>query len=263
MRIRFMAGLAIAGVLLAGCSSTSSGGSAAADTSAATSPGTADVAPASGSSTSGQSSDNSGAASSSSSAPSSDGSSSAAAGAGKPVAALLAKASLPAAGRGGAVFGADMPKAEPAWIAAVATTESDGSALKAAPLGSVALNLAALVDEAAKTQDLDSLRKLCWNGCVQLSTLMPAKDASGRTGFQRLSQLLEKTHPAMGNTGSWSVDYPGFSATQHGPATTLDRQDMKLLGGAARYTGMRTGIELANDGMNPTMGWNAVLDPSA
>jgi hypothetical protein len=92
---------------------------------------------------------------------------------------------------------------------------------------------------------------------------MRAKDASGGTGFQRLSELLEKTHPAQGNSSEWSIDYPGFAADNHGAATAVDRQDMKLLGaGAKPYSGLRTGFELTDDGVDPRWGWFAVLPPN-
>lgn len=251
MTVKAMAGLALAGVLLAACSSTSSKGSAAAGA-------TAGTTAAGGSSAA---TDPSPAPSIPASQSTSPSFSASASGSDKPVALLLAKAKLP--GAGGAGFDANMPKAEPQWIAAVAGVQSDGSALKSDPLGSLALNLAALVDEAAKTRDLDSLRALCHLGCDQLPTLMPAKDASGHTGYERLSQLLEKTHMAPGYTSSWSVDYPGFSANQHGAATKLDQQDMRLLGVSVRYSGLRTGIELVDDGQDPKIGWDAVLSANA
>jgi len=154
-----------------------------------------------------------------------------------------------------------MPKARPEWIAAVTKTDSAGKSLTAGP--TLSINLVALVDEAAKTEDLDSLVKLCYLGCDDLPESLPAKDASGRTGYARLSQLLEKTHPAPGNTASMSWDYPGFSAGDHGAATTIDHQDMKLLGvSTPPYKGLRTGFELTDDGMDPKVGWDAVLDPS-
>ncbi|MBS2534451.1 hypothetical protein KGQ20_16895 [Catenulispora sp. NF23] len=254
-----MAGLALAGVALAGCSSTSSSGSAqSAATTGAPSATTASTTAADAAVGDTSSSAVSSGGATSSGAAGSGASSSAAGGSGKPVALLLAKVKP---SNGGAGFDADMPKAKPAWIAAVSVNLSDGSALKDQTLGSLVVNLAAMVDEAAKTQDLDSLRKLCWQGCDQLATLMPAKDASGRTGYERLSQLLEQTHPDAGYTNEFSMDYPGFSANQHGAVTTLDQKDMKLLGATQHYTGLRTGIEMTDDGVDPKMGWYAVLPP--
>lgn len=151
----------------------------------------------------------------------------------------------------------NMPKAPAPWIAAVADTDSSGKPL--APDQGISVNLAALLDEAAKTEDLDSLVKLCYLDCGQLPHLMPAKDASGRTGYQRLSQLLEQTHPAPGYSQSPTWDYPGFAAANHGAATAVDQKDMKLLGtGAKPYTGLRTGF-MVEDGMDPRIGWEAIL----
>ena len=254
MKVRTIAALVVATAALAGCSSTSSGTSAQSgptDTLASTAPAATDGSSPAGD---GSTSTTSGSATASGTSKGS----STSAGSGKPVAALLAKVK-PAIDSNNRLSSGNAPKAQPAWIAAVTKTDSNGKSIASAQ--GVSVNLVALVDEAAKTEDLDSLVKLCYLDCDQLPKLMPAKDASGHTGFERLSELLEKTHPAPGNSQSPTMDFPGFAASNHGAATTVDQTDMKLLGvGAQQYSGLRTGF-MAEDGANPVIGWDAVLAP--
>ena len=190
----------------------------------------------------------------------------------KPVAALLAHwiPDGPTAGWGSVLDSRYAPKACPEWIAAVAKSDSDGEPI--ASDDGISVNLVALVDEAAKTEDLDSLAKICGTDtdCNELQKLMPAKDPSGRTGFERLSELLEKTHPARAiYTDQIKMEYPGFTAFNHTasdqPLTALDHQDLKLLGVSGQnYHGLRTSFEAHiehSDGdpnSNTPIGWDGV-----
>ncbi|GAA2028487.1 hypothetical protein GCM10009839_29560 [Catenulispora yoronensis] len=149
----------------------------------------------------------------------------------------------------------DGPHPPADWIQATSPTDSAGEEV------TVPVELVALVDEAAKTGDLDSLRKLCAKNCSGLATVLPAKDKSGRTGFQRLSELLEKAHPAGDEANplnSWY--FPGFTAPKH-DATDLDQKDLKLFGAAkaASYQGLRTAFELVGDGPDGSLVWNGIL----
>lgn len=171
---------------------------------------------------------------------------------GRPVTALLASVKGP-------VTTANMPKAKAEWIAAIQMTDDQGHSVSG-KLG-MSANLAALVDEAAKTSDLDALIKLC-NLCDQsvLKQKLTAVDAKGRTGFQDLSLILEKTHPAPANMVSAGWDYPGFTRPQKGAATKLDQADMALLGNP--YSGLRAQFSNLNDGPDPYDGWTGLGAPN-
>lgn len=180
----------------------------------------------------------------------------------KPVAALLAKVAAP-------VTTNNMPKANTAWIAAVQKTMDDGTTI--AKHGGVSVNLMALVDEAAKTSDLDALIKLC-TSCADpaqkaaLTQAMTQKDSSGRTGFAQLSYLLEHTHPGQPYTQSSGGEFPGFVTPQHTltstdpnftALTSIDKADMKTLGvtSAGDYKGLKVEFMNLDDGPNAYDGW--------
>ena len=180
----------------------------------------------------------------------------------KPVSALLAEVTAP-------VTSDNMPKANTAWIAAVQKTMNDGTTI--AKHGGVPANLMALVDEAAKTSDLDALIKLC-NSCTDparkaaLTQAMTQKDSSGRPGFAQLSFVLEHTHPGQPYTQSSGGEFPGFVTPQHAlastdpnhaPLTSLDKADMKTLGvtSAGDYKGVKVEFMNLDDGPNAYDGW--------
>ena len=238
--LRGAVAVAAAGIVVAGLAGCSSSGSSA----PATAP--PPVVPASTPSAGSASPD-----SATSSAPAAD----------MPVAALLARLQPPLGGTNW-LSTANMPTADPDWIAAVQKSTDEGKPI-ASSLG-ISVNLVALVDEAAKTSDLDSLIKLCY-GCDMgsaadgqaakdaLTKAMNSTDAKGRTGFAQLSILLEQSHPAPGHTTSSSWDYPGYAVLQKGAATPLDQQDYAQFG--LPYTGVKVRFENVNDGSNPTDGW--------
>jgi hypothetical protein len=171
--------------------------------------------------------------------------------AGKPVSALLA-------GIDGPVTTLNMPKAKPEWIAAVQTRDDTGKDVSAK--AGMSLNLVALVDEAAKTSDMPALIKMC-NLCDQqaLKQKLTAVDGKGLTGFQELSRILEKTHPAPSHTVAPGWDFPGFTSPEKGGATALDQQDMALLG--ATYTGIRAQFANLGAGSKPFDGWTGTGAP--
>lgn len=168
--------------------------------------------------------------------------------AGKPVSALLA-------GVDGPVTTVNMPKAKPEWIAAVQTADDTGKNVSGA--SGMSLNLVALVDEAAKTSDMDALIKMC-NLCDQqaLRHKLTAVDAKGLTGFQELSRILEKTHPAPSRTAAPGWDFPGFTRPGKGVPTKLDQDDMALLG--AGYAGIRAQFANLGGGAQPVDGWTGM-----
>lgn len=180
----------------------------------------------------------------------------------KPVSALLAKVTAP-------VTTNNMPKANTAWIAAVQKNMNDGTTI--AKHGGVSANLMALVDEAAKTSDLDALIKLC-NSCTDpaqktaLTQAMTQQGSSGRTGFAQLSFLLEHTHPGQPYTQSSGGEFPGFATAQHAlastdsnhaPLTSLDKADMKTLDvtSAGDYKGIKVEFMNLDDGPSAYDGW--------
>jgi hypothetical protein len=180
----------------------------------------------------------------------------------KPVSVLLAKISGP-------VTTTNMPKAQTAWISAVQKTMDDGKPI--ADHGGISTNLVALVDEAAKTSDLDALIKLCAS-CSDpaqkdaLTQAMVKKDSSGKTGFAQLSFLLEHTHPAQPYSQSGGGEFPGFASglyalppadENHAALTAVDRTDMKALGvsSIADYKGVKVTFEDLNDGPDGYDGW--------
>lgn len=153
-----------------------------------------------------------------------------------------------------------MPKAQPEWIAAVQKSDDLGHDIS----GKLSPNLVALVDEAAKTSDVDALLKLC-NLCdiPKLNQVLTATDSSGLTGFQELSRVLERTHPASSYTHSAGWDFPGFTRPEKGAPTGLDQQDMTLLGAYAKpYTGIRAQFMNLNDGPNAYDGWTGLGTPN-
>ncbi|OLE20706.1 MAG: hypothetical protein AUG49_24180 [Catenulispora sp. 13_1_20CM_3_70_7] len=155
-----------------------------------------------------------------------------------------------------------MPQAKPEWIAAIQKTDDRGKSFSAKDIR----NLAALVDEAAKTSDADALVKLC-NLCdaPKLQQMLTSTDNAGLTGFQELSRVLEKTHPASSYTQSSGWNFPGFTTPEKGAATTLDQQDMKLLGVYGHpypYPMMRAQFMNLNDGPNGYDGWTGLGSPN-
>jgi hypothetical protein len=173
----------------------------------------------------------------------------------EPVSALLADIAGP-------VTTANMPKAQPEWIAAVQKNDDLGQPIDGEP--AMSLNLVALVDEAAKTSDVDALQKLC-NLCdaQELEKVLTATDSAGLTGFQELSRVLEQTHPAQSYTQSSGWDFPGFTRPEKGAPTELDQQDIRLLNGYSKaYTGIRAQFMNLNDGPNPYDGWTGVGSPN-
>lgn len=170
----------------------------------------------------------------------------------KPVSALLA-------GLAGPITTRNAPKAKPAWIALVQTTDDTGKAM--GTKAGMSVNLAALVDEAAKTSDTDALLKLC-NLCDQasLKQKLAATDGKGRTGYQLLSLILEKTHAAPAKLVAEGWDYPGFSVSGKTTKTKLDQQDMALLG--TTYDGIRAQFAMLDDGPSPYVGWTGLGAPN-
>jgi len=170
----------------------------------------------------------------------------------KPVSALLA-------GVAGPITTKNAPKAKSEWIALVQTTDDTGKAM--GTKAGMSVNLAALVDEAAKTSDTDALLKLC-NLCDQaaLKQKLAATDAKGRTGYQLLSLILEKTHAAPAKLVAEGWDYPGFSVSGKTTKTRLDQQDMTLLG--TTYNGIRAQFAILDDGPSPYVGWTGMGAPN-
>lgn len=250
------AAAAVAAMAIAGCSSTTSTAAQAAAPSATGAAATTDPTAATASSsvppaTTDPATSTPAAASSTTAAAS-----------GKPVSVLLAHIAAP-------VTTATMPTANPAWVAAVQKTMDDGTAID--QHRGVSVNLMALVDEAAKTSDLDALIKLC-NACkdpaqkAALTRAMTQTDGSGRTGFAQLSFLLEHTHPSQTMTLNSGGGFPGFATPQHSLAasdsnyaalTDVDKADMKALGvtSVAGYKGLQVDFENLDDGPDAYDGW--------
>ena len=188
----------------------------------------------------------------------------------KPVSALLAGYTAP-------ITTSNMPKANATWLAAVQKTMDDGTAI--AQHRSVRLlNLVALVDQAARTSDLDALVKLC-DSCIDPTTktafvqAMTHADESGRTGFAQLSFLLERTHPAQPFTQSGGGDFPGFTTPQHtlpsndpnhATLTAADKSDMKALGVTtiADYKGIKIEFMNLDDGPQGYDAWIGLVPAS-
>jgi hypothetical protein len=136
----------------------------------------------------------------------------------------------------------------------------------------------ALVDEAAKTSDIDALIKLCYfcrspADKAALTQAMTQQDGEGQTGFARLSYLLEHTHPAQPYNQSAGGEFPGFASptktlpatdSSHTDLTAVDKADMKALGVSTStdYKGIKVVFMNLNDGMDPFDGW-AGLDTAS